>query len=559
MIYAAAIAAVTALLHAVLSGLLSALFSLDKEKASVDLIKIIAVPSVFYLAAFVLAALEPKIAAVKLLVLGNVYLPFTGYADAGAAGYSFLTLFGFVFTLQLLLFTLYFSYRLTKTRIFSDSKALQKIVFAQLFVIYTGAGFYTTFSYPPTGDEPYYLLMAESVIKGKGLNLESLYADAGTYAKIYPGELDSSFRVHNAPGKDGGIYTIHPPAVAFLILPFYFLLGRFGAQLAINACAALLGALFFKTAARISGKSREAYLLTIVFFISAPLFVNSSLILTELPAALLILYCCGELMKEKRNPFLYFLSLSLLPWLHMKLAIASIAGAAAYIGVKISRREKPQISELRGIAAAVISAGVFAAFYYFIFGSKAGSLYNNQDFKFVLDPAYSIKAFFAMLFDRNFGLFTYAPVYIFALWGIIETAIKKEYRLLLPLLVVVPYAAVYLFWNDWTGSMTPSRQLVPVLPVIALYSMILFREKSRLFAAAAVFSVAAGWLLAAAPLLRYGSSREKIFRVIEAKAPAFMWFFPDFNDILTPALAVSVLYSALITGLFFFIRGRKSI
>ena len=165
VIYAAAIAAVTALLHAVLSGLLSALFSLDKEKASVDLIKIIAVPSVFYLAAFVLAALEPKIAAVKLLVLGNVYLPFTGYADAGAAGYSFLTLFGFVFTLQLLLFTLYFSYRLTKTRIFSDSKALQKIVFAQLFVIYTGAGFYTTFSYPPTGDEPYYLLMAESVIK----------------------------------------------------------------------------------------------------------------------------------------------------------------------------------------------------------------------------------------------------------------------------------------------------------------------------------------------------------------------------------------------------------
>lgn len=557
VIYAAGLSLAAAGLHIVLLRMFSAFFSIDKAKASSDAIKIIALPSVLYVAAFFLAAFEPKIAAVKLLVLGNIYIPFSGYTNVGAAGYSFLTLFGTVFTLQILSFTLYFSYRLTKTRIFGDAKALQKIVFVQLFVMYAGTGFYTTFSYPPTGDEPYYLLVAEAVIKGKGLNLESLYADAGTYAKIYPGELDSSFRVHNAPGKDGGIYTVHPPAISFLLLPFYLLLGRFGAQLAVNACAALLGAMLFKTALQISGKSRESYLLTIVFFLCAPLFVNSSLVLTELPAALLILYCCGELLKEKKNGFLYFISLSLLPWLHMKFAVVSIAGAVVYSALKIFRREKPLSGELKGIAAVAVSAALFAAVYFYIFGAKAGSLYDKQDFKFVLDSAYSIKAFFAVLFDRNYGLFIYAPVYIFVFWGMIETALKKEYKLLLPLVIILPYAAVYLFWNDWTGSMTPARQLVPVLPVAALYSLILFREKSRLFAAVAAISLIIGWMLAAVPLLRYASSRDKIFRALEAKAPGFMWFFPDFNAILTPALAVAAVYLLLIIAGFFYIRALK--
>lgn len=296
---------------------------------------------------------------------------------------------------------------------------------------------------------------------------------------------------------------------------------------------------------------------------SAPLFVNSSLILTEIPAALLALYCFGFFTgaERKRNPFVLFICLALLPWFHLKFAVLSAAGALIYTAVKLRTKEKLLPEDLKGFAAAAVSFALFAWFYFSVFGTKAAGLYTKQDFYFIFDAAYMLKAFFAVQFDRNYGLLVYAPVYAAALWGMAEAVLKKEAEKIYGVIFACAYACVYLFWNDWTGSMTPARQLIPSVTVFAFFGLMFINshnlEKKKLFLAAAGLSVFTGWLLAALPILRYASSRNKIFTVLDAKAPGFMWFFPDFNAILTPALAVSALYFLLIITAFFYIRAAK--
>ena len=103
--------------------------------------------------------------------------------------------------------------------------------------------------------------------------------------------------------------------------------------------------------------------------------------------------------------------------------------------------------------------------------------------------------------------------------------------------------------------MTPARQMIPAILIGGFYAAYFIQEtdffKSRLFKLAAVISVLISYILMIVPALRYTSGKEKLYAVFEKMKFNFLWFFPSFNDIITSAHLIVLLYAAVIIVLFF--------
>ena len=76
----------------------------------------------------------------------------------------------------------------------------------------------------PEGDEPHYLMVAESLLRDGDLSLERDYAE-GRYTVFHDAPLAPHFRVR---GKGGAIYSLHAVGLSVLILPAWALAGLRG-------------------------------------------------------------------------------------------------------------------------------------------------------------------------------------------------------------------------------------------------------------------------------------------------------------------------------------------
>ena len=76
----------------------------------------------------------------------------------------------------------------------------------------------------PQGDEPHYLMVAESLLRDGDLDLERDYAE-GRYALFHDAPLLPHYRVR---GQHGEIYSLHAVGLSLLILPAWALAGYAG-------------------------------------------------------------------------------------------------------------------------------------------------------------------------------------------------------------------------------------------------------------------------------------------------------------------------------------------
>ena len=77
----------------------------------------------------------------------------------------------------------------------------------------------------PSGDEPHYLVIAQSLWRDGDLKIENNH-QRGDYREYYPGDLEPHYLTR---GTDGEIYSIHPIGIAVLLAPVYALAGYKGA------------------------------------------------------------------------------------------------------------------------------------------------------------------------------------------------------------------------------------------------------------------------------------------------------------------------------------------
>lgn len=509
-----------------------------------------------------------QIKAYNFEVLGNIYLPLKYYILVNTAGYFSLTIIGAVITvIGIILFIKFHMYlipRIKKT----DLKKAGGHIFLSVFILYSAVSLYNTLIYPPTGDEPHHLLIMKSLTKDGDVNLENDLKTEKSYSEFYPAEMPCRDS-HNNPGKDGkGIYSKHGIGLPVVIIPSYVLGGRYGVQLFMAAISALCVWAFFAMAVStgISGKISAAA--AALAALTVPVFVNSSLVLTEMPAAFFMCIAVmfifnnrnNEFMNEKTMKFIIFTGIAFFPWLHIKFIFLAAAIYAAYYIKKAIHGKINFKEEIFYNSIIIISASVFIYVKYAIYGKFAAAAVTDaavsSDYYFIFSLKNIIHSFFAILYDRNFGIILYNPAMIFSLWGIMFAAGRKNYKMLIPLFIAVPYSMLYLFWNDWTGSMTPGRQYVPVIFLFFLYTAYLMENteihKKVWFKAVSGVSVLSAFILMAVPALRYTSAKEKIFSVLEKYAGELLFIFPDFHDIIVTNYIKALIYTVLIISCYFY-------
>ena len=544
---------------------------------------IFGIPSVAILALPLFFRLNAGLSAVDLKVLGWVYLPQGGFTHFSAAGYFILTTTG----LMLMLMCYPIMIRFIKSlHDIAENTALEKKIlriFLAVFAFTAVTTSYVTIVYPPTGDEPHYLTIAKSIGDDLDVDLTNQYITDKSYRSFYPVELEYE-NLHNSKGRDGrGLYSTHNAGVSFLMSPFLKLGGRLGVQLLMNFLTALLAVMLFLLLREIKVMERVAVLTPLLFAITSPVLMCSSLALTEIPSAILVLYCSAYLyaifdkgsqfydielggVKIRYASVIYFASLAGMTWLHSKLAVLTVIFYAAYYAVTWRKKAyKPAMEVINNIAAAVLG-GLFIYYYYAVFGVFALTgikhIHENASYYFIFDAMNAIKSFFAMLFDRNYGLFTYNPLFIISLWGAMLAWQKRDHKLLMMFLFTLPYYCLFLFWSDWTGSMIPARQMVPMAMVWAVfYAYFIDRtgfQSTKAFMAMLSVTLLSSFTMMVVPALRYSVSKEKIYAALGRLDSILLWIFPSFAKNPPIMDAGAVLYFIIIILAFFAVTKGKT-
>ncbi|MBN2753628.1 MAG: hypothetical protein JXR81_02050 [Candidatus Goldbacteria bacterium] len=485
-------------------------------------------------------------------MLGSIYLPWGGYIKINTGGYALILCAGSLFVLMCFILM----YRYIKALYFYENKNIEKKIFASFFIFFAAVTSYVTFAYPPTGDEPHYLLIARSIVFDFDVDLKNNYENDASYRDFYPAFLEYE-NIHNTPGSGGkGLYSLHSIGLPLLISPFLFIGGRFVVQFFMNFLAALCVMLLYSliSSSEISGK--KSILFASLFGAVLPFSVNASLVLTEIPAALIVLYCLRNLMHRKGFGILFFAGIAFLPWLHSKYVILSVILYIIRYVIIIKGKSFDYKKEIINNITLIVSAVLFFLYYFAIYAKPANSavsdIYVSSSFYFIFTFKHSMRAFFGILADRNFGILFYAPVYIFSVWGLIYSAVQKNIKMLIPALVAIPYLSLFLFWSDWGGSMTPARQLIPVIFVFAVYAAYFDYKFSltdkKIFRAISAYSLILSLILFCMPFLRYGATKDKIASFMSAHGLNLGWFFPDFHDNITFIHAVFIVLTVVFTA-----------
>jgi hypothetical protein len=336
-----------------------------------------------------------------------------------------------------------------------------RALFALTFVLSAVVGLRYVDRLTASGDEPHYLLMAQSLWKEHDLDLRD-NARREDYKEYFPGTLEPHW---GAPRSDGRPFPAHSPGLPALLAPVYAAGGRAGCVLLFAVLASALVAQVHAMALRLTSDPR-ASLLAGALTAGPPAFAYSFHLYTELPSALAVAVALRILTGSPGTGAAAgaALAAAALPWLHLKM----IPAAAALGVVAVARlRGRPLVAFL-GVAA--LSATAFLAYYQGIFGVPTPlAVYGGG---VPPDSAASpLRAAAGLLLDRSFGLLPYAPAFLLAIAGV-SVLVGGERRGPWPHgLVGVAILVPLLRWRMWWGGQCPpARFLVPAVPLLAVFA-----------------------------------------------------------------------------------------
>jgi hypothetical protein len=357
-----------------------------------------------------------------------------------------------------------------------------RLLFVCVTALYAGVAARVQAQVGPQGDEPHYLMVADSILKDGDVSLESDYA-AGRYRAFHPSDLAPHYRVR---GKGGEIYSLHAVGLSLLILPAYAL----GGYPAVSWFMALLAALLVREirqlVARTWDDERLADAAAWTLALSPPLIHYAGLVFSEVPAALLLCVCLRRLLDPRvlggAAAWLTGAGIAFLPWLNVRYAPLSL------ILIALAAWGRPPWRAALGLLTpALASAAAIAAYHWFLYGFfDPRRVYGRRP-----ELAWSAlpEGLAGILFDQEFGLLVYAPVFVLAVPGLAPLARAQRRLAAASLAAVVVVMLTAGSWHMWRGGFNPpARFLVPIVPALALGVAAALRQ--RLTAPAALL---AGW------------------------------------------------------------------
>ncbi|MDP2935409.1 MAG: glycosyltransferase family 39 protein, partial [Dehalococcoidia bacterium] len=382
---------------------------------------------------------------------------------------------------------------------------------------------------PPTGDEPFYLQMAQSLINDGDFEMTNNY-EQRDYLEFYPKDTSSpdfrgwqTFPLELPPHKSNtlkpGLYEKHGVGLAVLIAPAYQAAGRLGPVVLMGLLGALLAANIFLLAREFSGDLKASLVATLGMAFTSPLLPYSFLIFPAVPAALLSVYAFRRARLSPGNNRLQLVglaaSLAILPWLHAGYLLISIP--LFFFFLAKSWGDRRALAVVLPVVAA--SGGLFLYYYYDLYGMIIPNYADHAEFLF---PFGTLQGMLGLLLDQQWGLLVYSPFYLVALAGIGLIFRTRRLEAIWLLLATAPTFLFFASYSQWWGEWCPpARYLAPILPLAAA-PVALFLRHSDLPG-----RVLSGFLLAVSLLIMGGF----------AVAPKLMYNHPTGESQLFLALA----------------------
>ena len=414
------------------------------------------------------------------------------------------------------------------------------VLFAAAFVFYCAWGQRVPGAAGPQGDEPHYLVMAQSLLSDGDLDLTDEFASR-EYAPFYGGDLAPHASPNTRPGR---VYSMHSPGLPALLLPAYAAGGYAGARLMQSALAALAGVLLYRLVRDVTkddGVSAGAWALATF---TPPLAFYAVTLYPETLAALAVV---AFLLTARAAPAGISLAAAttlavLLPWVHTKFIPLAAAGVAFTLIRPCRWPARATVT-----AAFVASLGLLALYFQ--------SLYGSPSFSAALGPAdvsprripWGVAGAF---FDRQYGLLVVAPALALAVPGAIALWRRRTgdaFRAAILVVLVVLPAAAYVGW--WGGAAPPARYVLPVIGPLVLAAAVAAPRVRDVLAALGGMGVAVLGLAADAPrMLRNRPDGESLLlRSLSPDLDINAWL-PSFIEggWRAPVLAASLVAAAAI-------------
>jgi hypothetical protein len=329
----------------------------------------------------------------------------------------------------------------------------------------------------PGGDEPHYLVIAQSLLKDGDLQIANNH-DRGDYREYFDAPLKPHYL---ALGRNGQIYSVHAPGLAVIVAPVFALFGYAGVLAFLAAVSGIGTALAWRAAWLVTEDAAASWFGWAAVSLSVPFLFQAFTVYpdgfgaTVVMAAVLVALRADVL--STRALVATSVALAVLPWLHSRFAVT-----AAALGVIIAVRQLPRPDRLRRLAAfaavPVIGAAAWFAFFYAIYGTPNPTApYGGYTQSAIGNVPRGLTG---LLVDQQFGILVNAPVYLCVFAGFVPLVRRARSAALSLAVVLVPYAiaaAFYYMW--WGGYVSPARFLASVLLPLAMPAAAWFAASRR--------------------------------------------------------------------------------
>ena len=304
---------------------------------------------------------------------------------------------------------------------------------------------------PIDGDEPFYLLITESLVHDRDLDLANQYR---TLDRSATGRRDLEPQIGDPRGARGEQYSRHEPFLPLLMVPGYLLGGLTGAV----ALIALFGVLLVRSTMRLlEDEGIPDHVTRAIFPLFAfapPVLFYAARIWPEVPAA----FFFAEAVRGVRQRRVQRWLPAVLGLVLLKLRFVLIAVPLIGLHVMTRARKRSWI----WIAIVLVPLAVL-----YLLTGRATLVHTASEFV-PGEPLAYVKAIFGLALDGNGGFAFQAPFYLLGLYALTRwRAMPEAFRV--GCLSLSLYLLLLLPRPEWYGGWAPPlRYIVVAMPILAL-------------------------------------------------------------------------------------------
>ncbi|MGI8672442.1 MAG: hypothetical protein ACR2LU_07515, partial [Luteitalea sp.] len=338
----------------------------------------------------------------------------------------------------------------------------------------------------PGGDEPHYLVIAQSLWRDGDLRIENNH-QRGDYDEYFHRPLAPHYLTR---GVDRLIYSIHPIGMPVLMTPAYAAGGYTAVVWALLVLAAVAMAAAWRLAWAVTGSASAATFAWAVVALGPPWIFNTFAVYPEVPAACASALAFGltagwrsgriEPMAPVELPawrwWVAGLAIATLPWFSTKYVVMGAAlGLVALCRLWLpwpSGTDAPRATTIHRTLALMLPNAVSLASWFLFFHAIWGTFSPAAPYGAQRETrlAYLPAGMPGLLFDQEYGIVAAAPALLMVLPGLwlLWRAGGPRRRLGVELIATFAGLATVVgaFHIWWGGSAIVGRPLVSALPLL---------------------------------------------------------------------------------------------